>query len=951
MLDNLTLSYIKEIQEASKQKRLVAFVGAGASCDAGVPLWNDLVGRMAKVLPREIQAKYDNLQLAQLVRETSDEKAYYASVRKHLLHNITCPNAIHDAILELDPNCIITTNYDTLLEEAALRKNQQFWVVSKDSDLPQNHGERLLVKMHGDLDNENIVLTENDYYDYSRNFPLIRSFVVSQFVSKVVVFIGFSFSDINLRYILREVQSELGSKMQKAFLLTQDTPSPVEQDNFKAKGVNVLSITLSIAQDVIGNLKLDPHPDHFLGEHGRTLVNQLVILRDYRESCQLIDLFIDFFDTQVEGLTISGHYLKYAFPKDKRKGFHFEGRNLDLPDLYKDEFLTLFSSRKSIIRLWRKYGDKLQQLRHTLLDNDVSSVNNKSIYSQCAGRRRSMNSKPSAVHAYFQMDINNLMGRIKALRGRSLAYNIEDLELPFALFLSGYYYEAYEMYSKLAPEMWKRRKYALFFICLYNKHAVAWPAIRSIQDRKDMESDEIKRFYYSCDLTKELNSLPLSECIHKLFSDLIYQHQLSDALIVTSNTTGKITQQRKRAEERTGWSMNANIQKVFRNFVEFFDFCVDNYLISDNNDIGRQFYSTVARGMFDSVLTPSDGPQSKLEALNDLSLYVIMFKLQTKDLKELLSDVVGNKKMPVTESFIAILGTYVENLFVVSESVSWNQKLPIKEHVLRNWMQNILLIVPHIADEPAIEHLDIVIARLWKSADLSERIMEITAYFRSNPPTAEAAEVLLYDVLDSVRHDDDIINFVMAISDVTRDSNIKWSELRLMKGIEFQGSARIAAAVLHATGDQLKGVLKGWILDNAKTLFDMAFSQSLTSEKLLTAEVFAKFKSDLYEDNNPFEKQNLIALLANYYNYAGDEFTDIKNCIASLAEELPVLKFALNPLACADFETIDSRWMVYVTEDLYEDIIKNEVARKKLKEYCESVSWGKEIKEIIWKKL
>ena len=218
----------------------------------------------------------------------------------------------------------------------------------------------------------------------------------------------------------------------------------------------------------------------------------------------------------------------------------------------------LFSSKQNVIRLWRKYGNKLQELRNSLLDSDVSIVNNQNIYSQCSGRNRSKRARPSAVQAYFQMDINNLMGRIKALRGRSLAYNIEDLELPFALFLSGYYYDAYEMYSKLAPEMWKRRKYALFFICLYNKHAVAWPAIRSIQDRKDMDSDKIKRFYYSCDLTKELNRLPLSECIRKLFSDLIYQHQLSDALIVTSNTTGKITQQRKRAEERTGWSMNAN---------------------------------------------------------------------------------------------------------------------------------------------------------------------------------------------------------------------------------------------------------------------------------------------------------------------------------------------------------------------------------------------------------
>lgn len=951
MLDNLTISYIKEIQEASKQNRLVAFVGAGASCDAGVPLWNDFVSQLARVLPQNIQTKYDNLQLAQLVRETIDEKAYYASVRKCLLQNITCSNAIHDAILGLDPNCIITTNYDTLLEEAALKKNQQFWVVSKDGDLPQNHGERLLVKMHGDLDNENIVLTENDYYDYSRSFPLTRSFVVSQFASKVVVFIGFSFSDINLKYILREVQSELGSKMQKAFLLTQETPSTVEMNNFKERGVNVLSITSDAAQDIISRLKLEPRPDHYLSERGRTLVNQLVILKDYRESTQLIDLFINFFEYQVDGLSVSGHYLKYAFPKDKRKGFKYEWRDLRLPDCYKAEFSTLFSSKHSIMLLWRKYGSKLQKLRIFLLDSDVDTIDNLSIYSLCSGRKRSKRALSLAVQAYFQMDINNLMDRIKTLRGRSLAYNLEDLELPYVLFLSGYYYDAYEIYSKLAPEMWKRRKYSLFFICLYNKHSVAWPAICSIQDRKDMDSDDIKRFYYNCDLTKELNMLPLSECIHTLFSDLIYQHQLSDALILTSDTTGKISQQRKRAEERTGWSLNSNIQKVFINFVDFFDFCVDNYLVTDNNDTGGQFYSTVARGMFDSVLTPSDGPQSKLDALNYPSLYVIMFKLVPKDMKQLLSDVVGNKKIPVNDDFIKELRRYVENIFLVSENVLKNQKLPIKEHVLKNWMQNILLIVTHIVDEPAVEHLDIVIARLWRSACLSDRINEITSYFRSNTPTAEAAELLLYESLESVPHDNDLIQFVLSISDSTRNGNIEWDQRRLMKNVESQGNARTAAAVLHATGDQLKESLEEWIVGNAKTLYDIVFAQRYTSDRLLTADVFDKFKSNLYEENNPIEKYEFVMLLVDYYNNACDDEADIKDCVASLSEELPYLKFALNPLAWPDFESIDSSWMAYVTEDLYEDIIRNEIARKKLKEYCETVSWGNEIKEIVWKKL
>jgi len=466
-----------------------------------------------------------------------------------------------------------------------------------------------------------------------------------------------------------------------------------------------------------------------------------------------------------------------------------------------------------------------------------------------------------------------------------------------------------------------------------------------------MDCDEIKRTYYSSDLTKELNMLPLTECIHALFSDLIYRHQLSDALIITSDVTGKIAQQRKMAEERTGWSLNSNIKKVFTNFIAFLDFCVDNYLITDNINIGTQFYSTVARGMFDSVLTPEGEMQSRLTALNNLTLYVLIFKLAPKELKELMGDVVRNKKLPVTDDFMKELRLYVDNIYRATDGIDGNEKLAIKEHVLKDRLHNILLVVSHIADNTAIEHLDAIVARLWKSAQLSDRIEDITVYFKSNVPSAEASEVLLYEALETARLDHVIIEFIRTIADSTRNSNIKWDSKRLMNGVETQGSARIAAAVMNATGRQFVAPLTEWILRNAKTLYDMLFAQSLTSERLLTADVFARFKSDLYEKHNPYEKQNFISMLTNYYHYTGDEYADIKGCVANLAEELPELKFALAPMAWPDFETVDSSWMAYVAEDLYDEILKNEAARKKLKEYCESVSWGNEIKEILWKKM
>jgi hypothetical protein len=167
--------------------------------------------------------------------------------------------------------------------------------------------------------------------------------------------------------------------------------------------------------------------------------------------------------------------------------------------------------------------------------------------------------------------------------------------------------------------------------------------------------------------------------------------------------------------------------------------------------------------------------------------------------------------------------------------------------------------------------------------------------------------------------------------------------------VELKGSARIAAAVIYATGEQFLAPLTEWIMQNAKTLYDMLYAQELISERLLTADIFARFKSNLYDKNGLYEKEYFISLLANYYHKSGYE--DIKECIENLTEELPELRFALNPLVWPDFESIDCGWMTYVTDDLYDEILKNTAARKKLKEYCETSPWGNEIKEILWKKM
>ena len=202
MIGNEIISHIKHIQEAARQNRLVVFVGAGASASAGVPTWSTLINEIKNELPLDvIKNETDYLKIAQLYKEQRGEKEFLERIQDILRVNTVAPSLIHDAIINLNPCHIITTNYDNLLEQAILRNNKRFHIVRHDEDMPYNHGERMLIKMHGEFESRRIVLTENDYYDYELNYPLIRSFIISLFASKLVLFVGFSFNDSNIKYI------------------------------------------------------------------------------------------------------------------------------------------------------------------------------------------------------------------------------------------------------------------------------------------------------------------------------------------------------------------------------------------------------------------------------------------------------------------------------------------------------------------------------------------------------------------------------------------------------------------------------------------------------------------------------------------------------------------------------------------------------------------------------
>ena len=174
-MDKQQFSNLLHIQKASRENRLVVFVGAGVSRNSGIPTWNDLIKTMKSELPDKLANDMDALKVAQLYKDARGHKEYMDKVKEVLLYNKAVPNPLHKRILALKPCHMVTTNYDDLIEQELINEFIQYAVVREDKDIPQMVHPNALVKMHGDYATDNIVLTETDYYNYSNNFPLIRA--------------------------------------------------------------------------------------------------------------------------------------------------------------------------------------------------------------------------------------------------------------------------------------------------------------------------------------------------------------------------------------------------------------------------------------------------------------------------------------------------------------------------------------------------------------------------------------------------------------------------------------------------------------------------------------------------------------------------------------------------------------------------------------------------------
>ena len=448
--------------------------------------------------------------------------------------------------------------------------------------MPYLQYQNTIIKMHGDYETDNIVLTENDYYNYPNNFPLIRSFVQSLFASKLILFVGFSFNDMNLKIILNDVSNILKENMQRVYFLTCKDIDPIQRTYYENKGINIVSLPIEDVDNCLDFQSLEIPKHDLTLNPGIALFKQLYLIKKFCKEKDLLNYVCGYLDSYKDEIRVLGEGLKYIIPQNEQPywNYHSSGLQIGSPFIKNiQKQLKTFSGRRKFII---QYNDRILYIRKLAYVNRIFKLDNFTLINKRFYRNIRKYFTCTSVDYFYSQDYINLCERMKEIRTGNYRCHISDLELPFILYKLGDFYQAYLIYKDLSALTWKNKKYILYFICMYNIYSIRYGIRRQLESREDIDSWSIVEEIEKIDLPLILRKLPIDTAIKHVFEDLMSYRFHGSKLVESVKLKEEIANQRKSAEHG-GSSMNSHIYLLESKSYQEFDFCNDNYIVCDNN--------------------------------------------------------------------------------------------------------------------------------------------------------------------------------------------------------------------------------------------------------------------------------------------------------------------------------------------------------------------------------
>lgn len=212
--------FIKKYSKALQAKNAAIFTGAGTSIETGFLDWKHLIKPFADELKLDIDQEPD---LVKLTQYYVNKKGNRYALNQKILNNFYetgQQNHVLSILARLPIYNYWTTNYDKLLENALRENDRNPDVKITNDSLSQNivNRDAIVYKMHGDQGTpQNAVITKDDYEEYHMTHSLFTAALQGDLVSKTFLFVGFSFEDPNLEYVLSRVRILLNGQVREHY--------------------------------------------------------------------------------------------------------------------------------------------------------------------------------------------------------------------------------------------------------------------------------------------------------------------------------------------------------------------------------------------------------------------------------------------------------------------------------------------------------------------------------------------------------------------------------------------------------------------------------------------------------------------------------------------------------------------------------------------------------------
>lgn len=202
-------AFIADFSKQVGKARAALFIGSGLSRQAEYKGWKDILREPAVAIGLDVDREDDLISLAEYYVNDKKERSFIDDKIYEIFSPKKSPTDNHLLLASLGITSVWTTNYDQLLERTFEAKNLAYSPLTDDASFSRYVEKNSIVlhKLHGDVDTpEKTVITKEDFERFVQKHEMLLAKLKGEMCSKSFLFLGYSFSDIDINHILTQIR-------------------------------------------------------------------------------------------------------------------------------------------------------------------------------------------------------------------------------------------------------------------------------------------------------------------------------------------------------------------------------------------------------------------------------------------------------------------------------------------------------------------------------------------------------------------------------------------------------------------------------------------------------------------------------------------------------------------------------------------------------------------------